>query len=74
MLSHQSVSKCKHQSFYCKRLLIGSGECLDVNMYELVAQMDSNAAPHEVKRVKREEVTHPDGGQDTTVNESEIKE
>ena len=49
-------------------------ECLDKKMYESMVQRDSDAAPQEAKRVKIEEVSNPDGGQDTMVNESSINE
>ena len=44
-------------------------ECLDIKMYESMVQMDSDPAPTEAKRVKTEDVSYPDGGQDTAVNE-----
>ena len=49
-------------------------ECLDIKMYVSAVQLDSDPAPPEVKRVKTEDVTHPDDGQDATVNEPNIKE
>ena len=45
-----------------------------MKMYESMVQWDSDAAPIEAKRVKTEEVSHPDGGQDTMVNKSSITE
>ena len=35
-------------------------------------QRDGDAASQEAKCVKTEEVSHPDGGEDTMVNESSI--
>ena len=49
-------------------------ECLDKKMYESMVQQDGDEAPQESKRLKTEEASHPDGGQDTVVNESSIKE
>ena len=40
-------------------------EYLDMKMYESMVQRDSDAAALETKGVKTEEVSHPDGGQDT---------
>ena len=37
-------------------------------------QQDGDADPSETKRVKKEEVSHLDGGQDTMVNETSVKE
>ena len=49
-------------------------ECLDKKMYESMVQQDGDEALQESKRLKTEEASHPDGGQDTVVNESSIKE
>ena len=49
-------------------------ECLDKKMYESMVQRDGDEAPEGSKRLKTEEASHPDGGQDTVVNESSIKE
>ena len=49
-------------------------ESLDKTMYESMLRQDGDAAPPEAKRVKTEEVNHLDGGQDTMVNESSVKE
>ena len=49
-------------------------ECLDKKMYESMVQQDGDEAPQESKRLKTEEASHPDGGQDTVVNDSSIKE
>ena len=49
-------------------------ESLDKKMYESMVQRDGDEAPQESKRLKTEEASHPDGGQDTMVNESSIKE
>ena len=49
-------------------------ECLDKKMYESMVQQDGDEAPQESKRLKTEEASHPDGGQEKTVNESSIKE
>ena len=49
-------------------------ECLDKKMYESMVQQDGDEAPQESKRLKTEEASHPDGGQDTVVNKSSIKE
>ena len=49
-------------------------DSLDKTMYESMVRQDGDAAPPEVKRVKTEEVNHLDGGQDTMVNESSVKE
>ena len=43
-------------------------------MYESMVRRDDEAAPPEVKCVKTEEVSHLDGGQDTMINESSVKE
>ena len=48
-------------------------ECLDKKMYESMVQQDGDEAPQESKRLKTEEASHPDGGQENTVNESSIK-
>ena len=42
-------------------------ECLDKKMYESMVQQDGDEAPQESKRLKTEEASHPDGGQDTVV-------
>ena len=49
-------------------------ESLDKMMYEAMLRQDDDVAPPEVKHVKTEEVSHLDGGQDTMVNESNVKE
>ena len=49
-------------------------ESLDKTMHESMVQRDCDAAPPEAKCVKTEEVSHLDGGQDTMVNKSSIKE
>ena len=49
-------------------------DSLDKTMYESMVRQDGDAAPPEVKRVKTEEVSLLDGGQDTVVNKSSIKE
>ena len=50
-------------------------ESLDKMMYESMLRRSGDTAPPEVvKRVKTEEVNHLDGGQDTMVNESSVKE
>ena len=49
-------------------------ECLDKKMFESMVQRDGDEAPEGSKRLKTEEASHPDGGQDTVVNESSIKE
>ena len=49
-------------------------ESLDKTMYESMLRQDGDAAPPEAKRVKTEEVNHLDGGQDTMVNDSSVKE
>ena len=49
-------------------------ECLDKKMYESMVQQDGDEAPQESKRLKTEEASHPDGGQDTVINKSSIKE
>ena len=49
-------------------------ECLDKKMYESKVQQDGDEAPQESKRLKTEEASHPDDGQDTVVNDSNIKE
>ena len=49
-------------------------ECLDKKMYESMVQQDGDEAPQESKRLKTEEASHPDGGQENMVNESSIKE
>ena len=49
-------------------------ECLDKKMYESMVQQDGDEAPQESKRLKTEEASHPDGGQENTVNESSIKD
>ena len=43
-------------------------ECLDIKMYESAVQLDRYDTPTEVKRERTKEITHPEGGQDTTVN------
>ena len=47
---------------------------LDKKMQESMVQRDGDEAPQDSKRLKTEEASHPDGGQDTVVNESSIKE
>ena len=42
-------------------------------MYETMVQLNSDATPLEAKRVKREEVSHQDGGQDIRSNGLNIK-
>ena len=37
-------------------------ECLDKKMYKSMVQWDGDAAPQKAKRVKIEEVSHPDAG------------
>ena len=49
-------------------------DSLDKTMYESMVRQDGDAAPPEAKHVKTEEVSHLDGGQDTVVNKSSIKE
>ena len=49
-------------------------ESLDKKMYESMVQRDGDAAPPDAKRLKTEEVSHLDGGQDTLVHESSVKE
>ena len=49
-------------------------ESLDKTMYESMVRQDGDAAPPEAKHVKTEEVSLLDGGQDTVVNKSSIKE
>ena len=49
-------------------------DSLDKTMYESMVRQDGDAAPPEAKRVKTEEVSHLDGGQDTMVNETSVKE
>ena len=49
-------------------------ECLDKKMYESMVQQDGDEAPQESKRLKTEEASHPDGGQENTVNESSMKD
>jgi hypothetical protein len=49
-------------------------DSLDKTMYESMVRQDGDAAPPEAKRVKTEEVSLLDGGQDTVVNKSSIKE
>ena len=49
-------------------------ECLDKKMYESMVQRGGHAAPPDEKRVKTEEGSHLDDGQDTLLNESSIKE
>ena len=49
-------------------------ECLDKKMYESMVQRDGDEAPEGSKRLKTEEASHPDGGQENMVNESSIKE
>ena len=49
-------------------------ECLDKKMYKLMVQRDGDEAPEGSKRLKTEEASHPDGGQDTIINKSSIKE
>ena len=49
-------------------------DSLDKTMYESMVRQDGDAAPPEAKRVKTEEVNHLDGGQDTMVNDSSVKE
>ena len=49
-------------------------ECLDKKMYESMVQRDGDEAPQELKRLKTEEASHSDGGQDGMINESSIKE
>ena len=49
-------------------------ESLDKMMYESMLQRGGDAARPEVKVVKTEEVSYLDGGQDTMVNESNVKE
>ena len=39
-----------------------------------MVQQDGDEAPQESKRLKTEEASHPDGGQENMVNESSIKE
>ena len=49
-------------------------ESLDKVVYESMLRRGGDAAPPEVKLVKIEEVNHLDNGQDTMVNESNVKE
>ena len=49
-------------------------DSLDKTMYESMVRQNGDAAPPEVKRLKTEEASHPDGGQDTVINKSSIKE
>ena len=49
-------------------------ECLEKKMYESMVQRDGDEAPEGSKRLKTEEASHPDGGQENTVNESSIKD
>ena len=49
-------------------------DSLDITMYESMIRQDGDAAPPEVKRVKAEEVSLLDGGRDTRVNETSVKE
>ena len=49
-------------------------DSLDKTMYESMVRQDGDAAPPEVKRVKTEEVSLLDGGRDTRVNETSVKE
>ena len=49
-------------------------ECLNKKMCESMVQRDGDEAPEGSKRLKTEDAIHPDGGQDTVVNESSIKE
>jgi len=49
-------------------------DSLDKTMYESMVRQDGEAAPPEVKRVKKEEVSRLDGGRDTRVNETSVKE
>ena len=49
-------------------------DSLDKTMYESMLRQDGDAAPPEAKHVKTEEVSLLDGGQDTVVNKSSIKE
>ena len=49
-------------------------ESLDKKMYESVVWRDADAAPPETKCKKTEEVSHLDGGLDTMVNGSSVKE
>ena len=49
-------------------------DSLDKTMYESMVRQDGDAAPPEVKRVKTEEVSRLDGGRDTRVNETSVKE
>ena len=49
-------------------------EYLDKKMYESMVQRDGDEAPEGSKRLKTEEASHPDGGQDTVINKSSIKE
>ena len=49
-------------------------DSLDKTMYESMVRQDGDAAPPEVKRVKAEEVSLLDGGRDTRVNETSVKE
>ena len=48
-------------------------ESLDKTMYESMLWRGGDADPSESKLVKTEEVNHLDGGQDTMVNESSVK-
>ena len=43
-------------------------------MYESMVRQDGDAAPPEAKHVKTEEVSLLDGGRDTRVNETSVKE
>ena len=49
-------------------------ESLDKMMYEAMFRKDDDIASPEAQHVKTEEVNHLDGGQDTMVNESNVKE
>ena len=49
-------------------------ECLDKKMYESMVQRGGDEASQESKRLKTEEASHPDGGQENMVNEASIKE
>ena len=71
--STRSIRKTiRSQLFPLYRMIRDS---LDKKMYESMVRQDGDAAPPEAKRVKIEEViSHLDGGQDTMVNESSIKE
>ena len=49
-------------------------DSLDKTMYESMVRQDGDAAPPEAKHVKTEEVSLLDGGRDTRVNETSVKE